>query len=67
VATTPSGSRRHKIQYLGHDDYRLSWTTYRSAGRMLHPTTYSRDTNRAGAERFAKKWRITLPAQDVHP
>ncbi len=53
----------HSIRRIGPDHYRLSWTHDRkvAGSRLRFPTTIRRDTDRAGAERFAKKWGITPP------
>lgn len=61
MALVPSGSRNHHIQRMGEDFYRLSWSVYSKYGRMLYPRQYRRDTDRAGAERFAKKWGVKMP------
>lgn len=58
----------HKIQRIDHDHYRLSWTIDRkSAGsRLRFPRATTRDTDSAGAVRFAKKWGLELPT-DLQP
>lgn len=58
-----SGSRGHAIQHIGHGIYRLYWTVdrYYANSRLRHPRSYSRDTDEAGARRFAKRWDIELP------
>jgi hypothetical protein len=55
-----SGSYGHRIQRLGGNFYRLFWTVdrYYSGSRLRFPRTGSRDTDEAGAHRFAKKWGI---------
>lgn len=58
----------HRIRRLTHpDDYRLSWVYDRrvpNGGRhLIWPTSRSRDTDRAGAERFAKKWGCPMPPE----
>lgn len=57
----PGGSRHHKIKYEREDEYVISWTTYIKHGRLLWPVGRSRDTDRRGAERFAKKWNVAMP------
>lgn len=58
-------STGHKIQRFGRDDFLISWTVdrYIAGSRLRWPTRYSRWTNRAGAERFAKKWDVTMPPE----
>ena len=58
-----SGSKGQHIQLIAYDHYRLSWVVdrYYAGSRLRHPTVYSRDTDRAGAERFAKRWEIAMP------
>lgn len=58
-----AGGRDHRIRRLGFDEYELSWRVeYKINGsRILHHRMMHRDTNRAGAERFAKKWGCPLP------
>jgi len=55
----------HHIQRLGHDLYRLSWSwdrKYRTS-RLRFPQRMVRDTDLAGAVRFAKKWGCQLPEE----
>ncbi len=62
------GSSTHHIQNLGkHWGYRISWTfdTHIQGSRLRWPRTLSRDTDRAGAERFAKKWGIEMPEEST--
>ncbi len=58
-----SNSYRHSIQPIGDDHYRLHWTVdrYYSGSRLRHPSTTQRDTDRRGAERFAKRWNLMMP------
>ena len=55
----------HSIKRIENDHYRLSWTLDRkvSGSRLRFPTTTTRDTDAAGALRFAKKWKLDLPAE----
>lgn len=55
-----SKSYGHRIQALQFG-YQISWTVdIRPAGsRVRYPRRYTRITTKAGAQRFAKKWRIT--------
>lgn len=65
-----SGSTGHSIRsmkgvspWYDADDYEISWTVdyYYDGVRGRFPRRFRRDTNRAGAERFAKKWKLTMP------
>ncbi len=60
---SPSTSYGHRIQHLGRDDYRISWTydRYYHGSRLRFPQSRSRDTDHAGALRFAKKWDAQMP------
>lgn len=57
------GSYGHSIRRIADGHYRLSWTVdrYYQNSRMRHPRTATRDTDTAGAERFAKRWDIAMP------
>jgi len=54
---------KHHIQLIGRDHYRLSWSfdTKIAGSRLRWPRTITRDTDQAGAERFAKKWSVKMP------
>ena len=54
----------HAIQHIGGGDFRIYWTVdrYYAGSRLRHPQTASRNTDRAGAERFAKRHKLTLPS-----
>jgi hypothetical protein len=56
-----SGSDNHQVRRLGRDRYRLFWTVdrYYPGDRLRHPIQYSRDSDRAGASRFVRRWKIT--------
>ena len=53
----------HRIHYVGFGCYRLSWMHDRhyANSRLRWPRRMTRDTDRKGAERFAKKWNVTVP------
>lgn len=51
-----SRSRGHRVHELADDLYRISWVVDDRRGRYLR--SFSRTTNRAGAERFAERWGI---------
>lgn len=55
----------HRVQRIERDHFRLSWVCdYKVAGsRLRFPRTTTRDTDRAGAERFARRWKIAMPAE----
>jgi hypothetical protein len=61
-----SGSYGHAIQKLGRDCYRLSWVVdrYYPDSRLRYPRTTTRDTDLAGAVRFAERWEIARPVED---
>lgn len=52
------------IQRIAADHYRLSWTVDHKypSSRLRFPRSHSRDTDKAGAKRFAKKWRLSMPS-----
>jgi hypothetical protein len=43
--------------------YRISWIVdrYYPGSRLRHPTTFTRDTDEAGARRFCKRWDLEFP------
>lgn len=52
----------HRIRKIEADHFRLSWVVdfkYPSS-RLRYPRTFSRDTDEAGAKRFAKRWKLTF-------
>lgn len=55
-----SGSTGHRIRKIGDDWYRLGWTVdfYYPGDRLRYPRSFTRDTDLAGAKRFAKKWNV---------
>jgi hypothetical protein len=60
-----SGSYGHRIKYFKEwDFYRLSWTVdrYYADSRLRYPRGCSRDTDEAGARRFAKRHNIAFPS-----
>lgn len=60
-----AGSYGHAIQRLGNDHFRLSWVVdrYYPTSRLRHPRVCTRDTDEAGARRFAKRWGVPLPKE----
>lgn len=59
----------HRIQALGGGGYTISWTvdTKYEGSRLRYPTGHQRHTDRAGAERFAKKWGLKMPVEKAPP
>lgn len=57
------GSYGHRIKRERDDEYVISWTIdrYYAGSRLRHPLGRSRDTNKKGAIRFAKKCNIQMP------
>jgi hypothetical protein len=55
----------HKYRRISHNHYRLSWSfDVKIAGsRLRWPRTISKDTDLAGAWRFAKKWDLSPPTE----
>lgn len=60
-----SGGYAHRIAYLGHDCYQISWGYDLKfiGSRLRYPKRMVRDTDKAGAERFAKKWQLQMPEE----
>ena len=61
--TGGSTAYAHNIRRIGADHYRLSWSfdTKIAGSRLRWPRTITRDTDEAGALRFAKKWGCSMP------
>lgn len=67
-------SRNRSGKAYGHiisarsDYYRLHWTVdfYYAGSRQRHPRRFSRDTDEAGALRFAKRHGLALPTPPPH-
>jgi hypothetical protein len=59
------GSYAHRIAYMGRGTYQMVWTVDRKVmgSRVRFPNVHRRDTDRAGAERFAKKWGVAMPEE----
>ncbi len=51
----------HRVRYIGWGVWRISWVFDTKHRRIRYPRTLSRDTDLAGAQRFAKKWNLPLP------
>lgn len=62
-----SGSYGHRIVREGRGDFRIYWTIDRKyeGSRLRYPRSHSRDTDEAGARRFAKKHAIPFPETPV--
>lgn len=52
----------HHARKITPDTWEISWMydRYYTGCRLRYPQTMSRITNKAGAERFAKKWCLNL-------
>ncbi len=46
----------------GPDDFIISWVVDTKHGRIRYPHRARRYTDRKGAERFARKWRVAMPS-----
>lgn len=59
----PSGSYGHRIVKERDDEYVISWhyDRYYTGTRGRFPQRRSRDTDLAGARRFAKRWGLEVP------
>ncbi|MGN6146288.1 MAG: hypothetical protein ACTHOP_22165 [Mesorhizobium sp.] len=55
-----SSAYGHRVHDMGWGLFRISWIVdrYYPNSRLRHPVTYSRDTDRNGAIRFADKWNV---------
>lgn len=53
----------HRIRHIVDDCYRLSWSydIKIKGSRLRWPRTVTRDTDKEGALRFAKKWDVRMP------
>lgn len=60
LSGTSSSSYRHAITRDGFDEYTISWRyDYKPKGcRYRIPRARARDTDRKGAMRFARRWKI---------
>jgi hypothetical protein len=58
-----SRSKSHWVERISSDHYRLHWVVdrYYSWSNLRHPRSYRRDTDEAGAKRFAKRWNVEIP------
>lgn len=59
----PGGGYSHRISKIMEGWYEISWTydRYYDGSRLRHPTGMRRQTDEAGARRFAKKWGVPMP------
>jgi hypothetical protein len=53
----PSQAKEFGVRRIGPDHWRMSWVVdfYYQNSRLRHPRVFTRDTDDAGAVRFAKK------------
>lgn len=55
------GSSYHKVSQInGGDNYSISWTTNTQQGRLRNEVLHDRTTDKKGAERFSKKWGVSI-------
>ena len=61
--TRNSRAYGHSYARMDDDWYRLRWCIdYKyPRSRLRHPRWFQRDTDLAGAKRFAKKWKLPPP------
>ena len=59
----PSGGYGHSVRYIGWGGWRMSWCWDRkiAGSRLRHPQEITRDTDLAGAKRFAAKYALAEP------
>jgi hypothetical protein len=52
-----------KTWQIGHDHWRMSWTVdfHYASSRLRFPRGFTRDTDFAGAQRFAKRHGLRAP------
>lgn len=57
-------SYSHRIKRVCADTFRISWTVdfYYRGQRCRFSRRFYRETDQRGAERFAKKWNLEMPA-----
>lgn len=55
-------SHGHRVRYVPEFGgyYLMYWTVPQQVGRLRYPRGCRRQTDRAGAERFAKKWGVSI-------
>lgn len=60
------GGHGHRVRKDPHDwsGYIISWRYDVKIGRLRSERRVSRDTDEAGAERFAKKWGLAWPLKE---
>ncbi len=65
--TRRRGSRQHTIFYRWTECYVIAWRVdrYYRYSNIIEPMTTRIETDRGGAERFAKKWGLTVPTQEA--
>ncbi len=59
----PGSGYGHRVQYIGWECWRLSWMwdRYYRDSRLRFPQVITRETDEAGAMRFAEKWGLAKP------
>jgi hypothetical protein len=65
MALVRSGSYGHRIAKISNAEYLVSWSTDTkpSGCRYRMVKRSSRYTDKAGAERFCKRWKISMPEE----
>lgn len=55
-------ARGFRVRWIGPDHYRMTWTVdrYYKGSMLRFPTGFHRDTDRRGAELFARKHEISI-------
>jgi len=53
------------LRRIGPDHWRMSWAVdfHYEGSRLRHPRVFTRDTDDAGARRFAKRHGLTMPGE----
>jgi hypothetical protein len=54
----------HRVVEKWNGWYELSWKSDYAVGNLRDWRVMRRDTDRAGAERFAKKWNVRIEGRD---
>mgnify|MGYP001593425637 FL=1 len=64
-----TGSYGHHIRRFAEDLYQLTWWVdqYYQGDRLRYPRRGKRSTDEAGARRFAKRWKLAMPARPGIP
>lgn len=65
MALARAGGYGHRIAKTGEGEYRVSWSydTKYPDSKTRYVKRSSRYVDKAGAERFCKKWKIKMPEE----